>query len=159
MNRYVPVIVLLLAASLGSGCAVYQTTPAYGHEQSPRVVYDTPEYLYVIPSFDVYFMPDVSTEIFFVNGRWYYSARGLWYWGASYRGPWTYIEVRHIPRQLRKLPRDYRTRYRNEYYRVPFSHWEKRRRALPPSVKQPPPPYLHKLNYKRFVLFKKRYLI
>ena len=135
MKRYAPLAALLVAVIFSSGCAVYETPPAYGHEPSPRVVVSAPEFLYVIPTFGVYFVPNISAEVFFVNGRWYYSARGVWYWGSSYRGPWTTIHVRHIPRQLRKLPRDYRTRYRTEYYKVPFGHWEKRRQALPPRAR------------------------
>ncbi len=144
MRRYILIAALLAAVSASYGCAVYQTPPAYGHEPAPRVVVGAPEFLYVIPSFGVYFVPNISAEIFFVNGRWYYSASGAWYWGASYGGPWTYIEVRHVPRHLRRLPRDYRTRYRNEYYRVPYGHWEKRRQQLPPRVKSSPPPYVQK---------------
>ncbi len=145
MRRCAPIMALLLVLFFGSGCAVYQTPPAYGYEPPPSVVVAQPEYLYVIPSFGVYFVPNVAAEVFFVNGRWYYSARGVWYWGMSYRGPWTYIEVRHIPSQLRKLPRDYRTRYRNDYYRVPYGHWEKRDRDLPPRGKSStPPPYVNK---------------
>jgi hypothetical protein len=146
MRRYGPIIALLAAVLVSSGCAAYQTPPAYGHEPAPRVAVSAPEFLYVIPSFGVYFVPNISAEIFFVNGRWYYSASGAWYWGASYGGPWTYIEVRHVPRYLRRLPRDYRTRYRNEYYRVPYGHWQKRRQQLPPRVKSSPPPYVQKYN-------------
>ena len=144
MKRYAPIVLLVVAVFLISGCTVYQTPPAYGHEPAPRVFVSAPEFLYVIPSFGIYFVPNISTEIFFVNGRWYYSASGVWYWGSSYRGPWTYIEVRHIPSHLRKLPRDYRARYRNDYYRVPYGHWEKRREEVPPRVKQSSPPYVEK---------------
>ena len=150
MRRYTPYIALLVAVLLSSGCVAYQTPPAYGHEPAPRVVVSSaPEFLYIIPSFGVYFVPNISAEVFFVNGRWYYGASGAWYWGASYRGPWTHIEVRHIPRQLRRLPRDYRTRYRNDYYRVPYGHWEKRREAVPPKAQHSTPPYVEK--YKRNV--------
>jgi hypothetical protein len=144
MKRHAPIIALVVAVFVSSGCAVYQTPPAYGHEPAPRVVVSAPEFLYVIPTFGVYFVPNISAEVFFVNGRWYYSASGVWYWGTSYRGPWTYIEVRHIPRHLRKLPHDYRARYRHDYYRVPYGHWEKRRKALPPSAKHKPPAYVNK---------------
>jgi hypothetical protein len=144
MRKYALIFALLAAVVASSGCTVYQTAPAYGHEPSPRVVVSEPEFLYVIPTFGVYFVPNVSAEVFFVNGRWYYSARGVWYWGSSYRGPWTTIHVRHVPRQLRKLPRDYRTRYRTEYYKVPFGHWEKRRQALPPRARPEPPSYVRK---------------
>jgi len=147
MRRHVPILSLLAFWIILSGCAVYPTAPAYGHGPPPRVVVSQPEYLYVIPSFGVYFVPDISTEVFFVNGRWYYTARGVWYWGASYRGPWTYIEVRHIPRQLKKLPRDYRARYRSDYYRVPYGHWEKRRVDLPPRAPQKySPPYVQQFK-------------
>jgi len=145
MRKYAPAVILLAIVFAGSGCAVYQPTPAYGHEPPSRVVVSQPEYLYVIPSFGVYFVPDISAEVFFVSGRWYYSTRGVWYWGSSYRGPWTYIEVRHIPGPLRRLPRDYRSRYRNDYYRVPYGHWEKRREELPPTAREhSPPPYVKK---------------
>lgn len=144
MRRYAPIAALLAVLLLGSGCTVYQTAPAYGHEPPPRVVVNPPEFLYVIPTFGVYFVPNISAEVFFFNGRWYYSARGYWYWGASYRGPWTRVEVRFLPRQLRHLPRDYRTRYRNEYYKVPYGHWEQRRQALPPRDRYERPDYVRK---------------
>ena len=150
MKKHAPVIALLAAVIVSFGCTVYPTSPAYGHEPPPRVVISQPEYLYLIPSFGVYFVPNISAEVFFVNGRWYYNARGVWYWGASYRGPWTHIEVRYIPRHLRKLPRDYRSKYRHEYYRVPYRHWENRRKDLPPrTTYKPSPPYVQK--YKRNV--------
>ncbi|UCF88927.1 MAG: hypothetical protein JSV70_01335 [bacterium] len=151
MRRSILIAVLLAAALANYGCAVYQTPPAYGHEPAPRVVAVAPEFLYVIPSFGVYFVPNISAEIFFVNGRWYYNARGVWYWGMSYTGPWTYIEIRQIPRQLRKQPRDKRDRYRHEYYRVPYGHWEKRRKDLPPRAEPKPPPYLNRYKGNVYV--------
>lgn len=144
MKRYRLIFALMAALIVSSGCTVYQTAPAYGHEPPPRVVVSQPEYLYIIPSYGVYFVPDISAEVFFVNGRWYYSVRGVWYWGTSYRGPWTHIEIRYIPRQLRKLPRDYRTRYRHKYYQVPYGHWKRRYQEVPPGSKSGSPPYMEK---------------
>jgi len=159
MKRYTPILALFVISIFASGCTLYQTPPpAYGY-QAPnnapdRTVVSEPQFLYVIPSFGVYFVPNVSTEIFFVDGRWYYTVRGVWYWGSSYRGPWTHIEVRNVPGPLRRLPRDYRTRYRNKYYKVPYGHWQKRRQDLPPRSGGTPPPYVNK--YKGNVYFSPR---
>jgi hypothetical protein len=152
MKRYILVLVLLFFVSFGAGCTVYQAAPAYGHEPPPRVVVSQPEYLYLIPSYGVYFVPNISAEVFFVNGRWYYSARGIWYWGGSYRGPWTRIEVRHVPRHLRSLPRDYRKKYHRDYYRVPYGHWEKRRYDLPPKAEHRSPPYVERFKRNVYIL-------
>ena len=159
MQKHAPVIALLAAVIAGFGCTVYPTAPAYGHEPPPRFVFSQPEYLYVIPSFGVYFVPNIGAEVFFVDGRWYYNARGVWYWGANYRGPWTHIEVRHIPRHLRRLPKDYRSKYRHDYYRVPYGHWKKRYYEVPPRSKNGSPPYMEKYKNKVYLYPKDRDVI
>jgi hypothetical protein len=147
MKRTPVIFALALLVAFLSGCVAYQAPPPrYSAPPPPpaRVVYAEPEYLYVIPTFGVYFVPGISAEIFFYSGRWYNRVGGLWYWSVSYGGPWTTIRIESIPRNLRRIPRDYRTRYWRDYYRVPYSYWKDRQKARPPKREYKEPSYLYK---------------
>jgi hypothetical protein len=145
--RYLYLSGLLLAILIASGCTVYSAGPPPGAPPPgpPAVVIAEPEYLYLMPSWGVYFVPGVSIDILYYNGLWYYNARGIWYWGHSYRGPWLNLRVERVPKVLRKLPPDYRSRYRHDQYRVPYGHWKKRWEAPPPQTKQKPPGFMYKV--------------
>lgn len=150
MKKTAVLLSLALLLTVLTGCVAYQTPPpGYGGPPPPppppSVAFVEPEYLYVIPTFGVYFVPGITAEVFFYSGRWYYRSGGMWYWGLSYRGPWTFIEVRRVPSGLRRLPPDYRNRYRSDYYRVPYGYWQKRKEYRPPKPSYSDPQYLYRV--------------
>ena len=151
MRRHALVVSFSLIILLFAGCTVYTMGPAMGPPPGapppgpPVVTMNEPQFLYFMPSWGIYFVPGVSMEIFYYNGLWYYQARGTWYWGQSYRGPWAFMSFERVPRVLRKLPPDYRAQYRRPHYRVPYGHWQKRWNEPPPTTKYKPPGFLYKV--------------
>ncbi|NOY86451.1 MAG: hypothetical protein GXP52_04025 [Deltaproteobacteria bacterium] len=151
MKKMILVLSAATVFAAVSGCTTYYAGPPPSHPYETRapappfVTVSQPSYLILIPSLSVYFVPNASAEIFFYGGRWYYRLGTRWYWGTSYRGPWTYAELRVIPRPLRQLPRDYRARYRSRYYRVPYGHWKKRRQEPPPKVRYRHPTHMYRV--------------
>lgn len=140
-----PLFAAVLAVSL-SACAVYTIGPPPGPvpPPPPAVVFDEPEYLYLVPEWGIYFVPGISVDILFYEGLWYYDVRGAWYWSRHFLGPWIFLDADRVPRALRKLPPDFRRRYGQDHYRVPYGHWKKRWTDTPPQTSLSPPPYLYK---------------
>ncbi|GBE14181.1 hypothetical protein BMS3Abin14_00218 [bacterium BMS3Abin14] len=155
MKKLILIISAATIFAMVSGCTTYyagpppsRSYPSHRYNNRPATVFvrvSRPDYLVLVPGLSVYFVPNVSAEIFFYGERWYYRLGAKWYWGSSYRGPWTYEEVRIIPRSLRQLPRDYRTRYRSKYYRVPYGHWKKRQQEPPLRAHYRQPPYMYRV--------------
>ena len=151
MRRFLFSSATILALTV-TGCVTYQTPamryggpgPAYGAPH-PVVVVAEPAFMAFIPGLQIYFVPDISAEIFFYDGRWYNHIGARWYWGISYRGPWNFAEVRVVPAPLRKLPRDYRTRFRSGRYRVPYEHWKERAWETPPPDHHRMPSFLYRV--------------
>jgi hypothetical protein len=107
----------------------------YGHwdkererarQRPPDVRIQKPEFMYLLTSYGIYYVPDERHEIFFADGSWYTRYRDTWFTGESYRGPWSQADPRNLPNGLRKLPADYRNRS-SEARRVPYGHWDKER--------------------------------
>ena len=145
LRKVVPTFLVLGVLVIAQGCVTYPGSyPTVRVPTPPKVVINAPDYLYLIAKWGVYFVPDISVEILSYNGLWYYHMEGAWYWSHSYGGPWAGINIGRVPRTLRNLPRDYRSRYRQEYSRVPFAHWRKRHTESPPRYSQKEPPYLYK---------------
>lgn len=131
MKRFLFLAATFLAFT-AAGCVTYQTppvrygAPAPGYVGPPQAaIVVEPSYLVFIPGLQVYFVPDISADIFFYGGRWYNRLGARWYWGASYRGPWNFIEGGRVPRKLWELPPGYRKGH-DDYERVPYDRWEKK---------------------------------
>lgn len=62
--------------------------------------------------------PGVRYDMFRFGATWYVYSDGYWYRGASYRGPFAVVDVRHVPRPVLTVPRD---------------GWKHRRYARPPG--------------------------
>lgn len=96
----------------------------------PVVVHEPPE-LVVVPRTMVYFVPGVEIDLFFYRGFWWTRHGGRWYRSRAYNGPWIIVGPRHVPVEIVRLPRDYRTVYVRER-RIPYGHlkkdWERRER-------------------------------
>ena len=120
----------LALALLTSACYVYNVPPDASAPPPPApqtTVTVAPEFLFFMPAFAAYFLPNVSVDVFFYGERWYYRSGGHWYWGASYRGPWTWISVHSVPGPVLKIPPSYRDAAR-DYRKIPYPKWEERGR-------------------------------
>jgi hypothetical protein len=84
----------------------------------PPIEINGPPEVAVIPGTYVYFVPDVSEELFFYDGYWYRPYEGNWYRCTSYSGPWAYIDRERVPDVFFDLPSDYRAM--SEYRRIPY---------------------------------------
>ncbi len=84
----------------------------------PVITFSAPPELVVIPDTDVYYCPDVGSDIFFYAGYWYRPYGEYWYRAVSYEGPWAYIAS--PPVVLLRLPPDYRTIVRGERH-IPYA--------------------------------------
>src|SRR5512138_540922 len=127
---------LAAALALGAaGCYYYDAqgrlvpAPVLVNSQvtvgTPGVILDhDPDEMWLIRRSGIYFVPGISADIFFFGGSWYQRDRGSWYRGSQYRGPWNRLGDDDVPRQLRRLPNDYRDAYK--YKPVPYGQWKNR---------------------------------
>jgi hypothetical protein len=74
----------------------------------PSVVIPAPPPVVVIPTTYVYFVPDVSVDIFFYHGYWYRPHKGHYYRATSYNGPWVVLAPKAVPGAVRHVPSDFR---------------------------------------------------
>ena len=137
MKRHALAVSFTLIFLVLTGCTVYHTGPPPGAPPPapPVVTIAEPAFLYLVPSLNVYFVPGVTFDILYYNGLWYYNVRGFWYWGRSYGGPWSYMRPELIPKVLRRLPHDYRSRHRRRdrarHVHPSPRHSARRRRSAP----------------------------
>lgn len=123
-----------LAVSLPLACAAVLLTcvptPAFSevnvniHVGPPPVIVEEPPELIVVPRTMVYFAPAARADLFFYRGHWWTRHDGRWFRANSYNGPWVVIGPRHVPVEIVRLPREYRTVYVREH-RVPYGHLKK----------------------------------
>jgi hypothetical protein len=71
-----------------------------------------------LPDPGIYVAVGVPYDIFFMEGRYYYSYGDNWFWGPGYGGPWTYAGYRTLPPGLRKFKVRQLREYREREYRV-----------------------------------------
>jgi hypothetical protein len=86
----------------------------------------------LIPQTPVYYAPYYGTPLFFYAGYWYRPFDGYWYRGASYSGPWRYVNHRHIPERILKLPAHYYQKHKNRRAILPDypkKHWDRREKV------------------------------
>ncbi|HWR57300.1 MAG TPA: hypothetical protein VN328_00305 [Thermodesulfovibrionales bacterium] len=106
----------------------------------PAHRFDAPPEVVVIPGTYVYAVPDSNVDILFFQGYWWRSHEGRWYRSKNYNGSWRYVAPKSIPRGLRAVPQDYRSRIEARHERVPHrdlqrnwkkwereKYWERRR--------------------------------
>ncbi len=98
----------VLFAVLGFSTLVFaQVNIGAGMNPPPLSINEPPE-MAVIPGTYVYFDPDVSADLFFYDGYWYWPYEGYWYGSSGYNGPWVSIPGDRVPDVLLRLPSDYR---------------------------------------------------
>lgn len=77
--------------------------PVYVPAPPPVVIVEPPQFV-LSPSLGFYVAMGIPYDLFYVGNRYYLSRDGAWYGGASYRGPWTTVQYRSLPRELRRYP-------------------------------------------------------
>jgi hypothetical protein len=93
----------------------------------PAWAYDAPPHVVVVPGVpEVHYAPDVGVNFFTYGGRYYTYDHDRWYVAHGGHGPWTYVERRHVPAPLLRVP--------PRYYRVPprlvgGGHWHSHGKA------------------------------
>ena len=127
MRRTTVSVIILVLLAFTAACTIQYTqpVPARPSARAPRVTIVRPVNMYYMDSYGVYYIPDISYEVFFTNGLWYFRYQNNWHWGRDHNGPWTLIAVNKVPPGLRKLPRDYRNRWK-KHKRVPYGYWNRK---------------------------------
>lgn len=90
----------------------------------PAVVVAEPSAVVLVPGVEVYFIPDVDVDLFFHAGFWWSPRGDRWYRSRAHNGPWVMVERRIVPRQVVRVPRDYRVRYARAKH-IPYGQWKK----------------------------------
>lgn len=93
----------------------------------PPIVVAEPPAVVLVPRTQVYYVPDPDIDVFFYGGYWWSPRGDRWYRAKAYNGPWRVIERRYVPRQVHRVPRDYRVRYEKERH-IPYGQWKKEHR-------------------------------
>lgn len=91
---------------------------------APPVVVAEPDEVVLIPEFEVYFIPGGNVDLFFHGGFWWSPRGDRWYRASSHNGPWVDVRRHVVPRQVIRVPSDYRVRYRKAKH-VPYGQWKK----------------------------------
>ncbi len=91
----------------------------------PAIVFEAPPRLVVVPGYPhVHYAPDVSVNFFSYGGRYYTYDNDGWFVAHDHGGPWRYVDRRHVPGPLLRVP--------SRYYHVPprlvgGGHWDRGR--------------------------------
>jgi len=114
--------VLLVIEAEGMGAktkvtAIVETGP-------PHIVVSAPPALVMMPQTSIYYVPDVSYDVFFYNGYWWSPRGDLWYRASQYNGPWGVVQRTYVPGPLFKVPKNYRVVYQKERH-INYGQWKK----------------------------------
>ena len=106
-----------LCLAVLTGCAI----PVYQQDRSStdNWTVDEPREMVMIPDSQVYFVPNVSFDLFFYNNSWWSQRQNNWYRSRSYNGPWENVHQRYVPAPVYRVPRDYRSVYGREQH-IPY---------------------------------------
>jgi hypothetical protein len=75
----------------------------------PTVYFEREPDVVLVPRTHVYYVPKVvDYDVYRVGPHWYVNRDGYWYRANSYRGPFTYVEHRAVPRSVFVVPVEYR---------------------------------------------------
>ncbi len=78
-----------------------------------------------VPESEVYYVPGASFNLFVFRGHYYSFHRGVWFQGSTHNGPWTVVEMRHVPPPVLAVPA--------RYYRIPPGQAKKLGLGGPPG--------------------------
>lgn len=88
----------------------------------------SPPDLMVIPQGYVYFVPDITPDIFFYHGYWYRLHDRHYYRSSHYNGPWKYWARDNVPTTILNLPPGHR-KVPPGHTRIPYGlakkNWER----------------------------------
>ncbi len=97
--------------------------------EGPRVQFQEPPEMVVIPRSTVYFAPGVSVDLFFFNDWWWTRDNGRWYRSREPRTGWAFVGPNRVPQEVIRVRPDYRNYYGHERH-VPYGqlkkHWRER---------------------------------
>ncbi|MEW6713782.1 MAG: hypothetical protein AB1306_01660 [Nitrospirota bacterium] len=85
--------------------------------------------LYSIPGTPVYYVPEVSRQIYFYSNNWYRLYNGYWYRASFYNGPWIFLQPESLPVVFTDLSPAYYIYPPREVYRPYWKHkayWRER---------------------------------
>ena len=107
-----PFLAALLVALAASGCASGYGRSYYGFAVDisnapppPSIALDTEPTTVLVPGTDVYEVDnDLGYDMFRYGPTWYVSYDSYWYSAPSYRGPFTLIRARSVPRRIYDVP-------------------------------------------------------
>jgi hypothetical protein len=101
---------IALAGLLVMSCAPYGSN-YYGfsldisNAPPPRFAFERQPDLFLIAGTDIYEVDaDLGYDGFRCDNRWYVNDNGYWYVAADYRGPFTIVSARAVPRRVLTLP-------------------------------------------------------
>lgn len=107
MKRLFLGTVFLASLLILPGLSQAQVSINIGIALPPAIWFERPPRMVVLPQTDIYVTPDVSADIFFVDGWWWRPWHGRWYRSHEYNRGWQHYDrvpsfYRHVPRGWRK---------------------------------------------------------
>jgi len=137
-KKKVVLIIGGLCLAVLAGCGTYgyqqdslngyqQDRGTYGYQQdrssSGNWTVNEPREMVMIPDSRVYFVPNLSFDLFFYNNYWWSQRGNNWYRSSNYNGPREIVEQRNVPTPVSRVPKDYRSRYENQRH-IPYGQWQ-----------------------------------
>ena len=90
----------------------------------PPIVVAEPPAVVMMPRMGIYFVPGISFDVFFYNGYWWSPRGDRWYRASQYNGPWGIVQRSYVPGPLFRVPKNYRSVYKNERP-INYGQWKK----------------------------------
>src|SRR6266480_4992943 len=118
MTRYGMLLCVMLLGGLPATPARAQVHVNVNIGPPAPVIVQAPPPMLFLSDPGIYVAVGVPYDIFFMNGRYYYSYGDNWFWGPGYGGPWTYAGYSTLPPGLRKFKVRQLREYREREYRV-----------------------------------------
>jgi hypothetical protein len=114
MHRAIPLLLSAVALTIAvsarpSSAAVSADVNVHvGPRPAPVVVFDREPDVVLVPRTHVYAVAGLDYDLYRFGAYWYMNDRGYWYRARSYRGPFSSIEYRYVPRSVVVVPARYR---------------------------------------------------
>ena len=102
-NLTLAMAVALAVASVGVAEAQIVVTPPTVQIAPPQIVFPS-EPVLVEASPGVRVVPDYDEEVFVVNNIYWVRRDGHWFRSAGWNGRWVYVEPRHVPQVIVRVP-------------------------------------------------------
>ena len=114
---------------IGGLClVVLASCGTYGYQQDRSSggnwMVDEPREVVMVPNSQVYFVPNLSFDLFFYNNFWWSQRENNWHRSNNYNGPWKIVDQRYVPTSVSRVPKNYRSTYEKEQH-IPYGQWKK----------------------------------